>query len=102
MAQQYPDLVNEALDDGDETCQDGIEPEKDVVDFDRDDLGSVLGHVLLLDGSHPVHAHVVKAVQGEADHVQRQEVEVQTNHTGKKMVCKKLNLVCSGTEIFFQ
>ena len=82
--QQYPYLVHEALYDGDDTCQDGVEPEKDVVDFDRDDLGLVLGHVLLLDRSHPVHAHVVKAVQGEADHVQRQEVEVQTNHTEKK------------------
>ena len=59
-----------------------MDGEDDVVQQDRDRTSRMLHLVLRLDVVVEVDEAVVEGVGGEADHVQQQEVEVETDHTG--------------------
>ena len=60
-----------------------MQREDDVVGLDRVDPGRVLLEVVPLDGLAPEEAGVEHAVEDEPDHVQAQEVKVESDDAVK-------------------
>ena len=72
-------LVYHTLNDGDGAGPHGVEREEHVIGLDRDDSSRVSLQVFLLHWAHPEQGNVIATVESEANDVQSNKVEVETN-----------------------